>query len=536
MPDHAYWCDAIGNTPVPHRITRRAAVALGAAALSTPSAFSRPSRPVIERWGFYEIALKGPQGGNPFIDTSLSAVFENGSTTVDAAGFYDGGGVYRIRFMPPAQGGWRYRTRSNAPTLVGKTGKFEAAAPASDNLGPVAVADTFHFAYADGTPYRPVGTTSYAWTHQPDALCERTLKTLAASPFNKLRMAVFPNEDVATLPVYPFPGTPGGWDFTRFNPAFFQRLENKIARLCNLGIEADVILFHPYDHGKWGFDSMPPEVDGRYVRYVAARLAAYRNVWWSMANEFDAMKAKTDADFDRLFQIVQSSDPYSHLRSIHNFRRFYNNNQPWVTHASIQNGSAVEDDARAVLYRDVWRKPVVFDEVGYEGNLAKRWGSLSGEELVRRTWEGAIAGSYVGHGEAIEDSAHHMWVAEGGVLKGASPARIAFFRKVTEQAPGPLEPIDKWQDWHLAGIGGEYYLRYFGGDAPQQWPFVLPRLGLADGQQFAVDVIDTWAMTVTPLAGTFTVKRRDAYSFAEQNGRAVNLPGKPWIALRIRRV
>ena len=27
--------------------------------------------------------------------------------------------------------------------------------------------------------------------------------------------------------------------------------------------------------------------DYRYVAYLAARLAAYRNVWWSLANEYD---------------------------------------------------------------------------------------------------------------------------------------------------------------------------------------------------------------------------------------------------------
>jgi hypothetical protein len=44
-----------------------------------------------------------------------------------------------------------------------------------------------------------------------------------------------------------------------------------------LGIQADLILFHPYDY--WCYARMPPEADERYLRYAAARLAAYRNVW-----------------------------------------------------------------------------------------------------------------------------------------------------------------------------------------------------------------------------------------------------------------
>jgi hypothetical protein len=48
----------------------------------------------------------------------------------------------------------------------------------------VVVADTHHFRYADGSRYVPIGTTAYAWTHQPAEVQERTLQTLAGSPFN----------------------------------------------------------------------------------------------------------------------------------------------------------------------------------------------------------------------------------------------------------------------------------------------------------------------------------------------------------------
>jgi len=47
-------------------------------------------------------------------------------------------------------------------------------------------------------------------------------------------------------------------------------------------------------------------------------------------------------------------------------------------------------------------------------------------------------------------------------------------------------------------------------------------------------IVDTWAMTITPAPGNFTMHKIDDYSFAAD--RAVPLPGKPWIALRIRKV
>ena len=193
----------------------------------------------VEQWDVFEVALKGPTDGNPFVDVTFSARFTQGGVSKEVAGFYDGEGMYRVRFMPEQTGQWRYETKSNRAELDGKSGEFSVAKPGPKNHGPVRVANTFHFAYADGAPFRQIGTTCYAWIHQGDSLEEQTLATLAAAPFNKLRMCVFPksyaynkNEPV----YYPFEGTPPKkWDFERFNPKFFQHLEKRIGQLRDLG-------------------------------------------------------------------------------------------------------------------------------------------------------------------------------------------------------------------------------------------------------------------------------------------------------------
>lgn len=498
--------------------------------------------PQVEQWGRFELNLSGPASGNPFLEVELTARFTQGNHTINVTGFYDGEGQYRVRFMPEKTGEWRYVTRSNRPDLDGKSGTVIVTPPSAKNHGPVRVAHTYHFAYADGTPFRQLGTTAYVWTHQGHALEEQTLHTLAAAPFNKIRFCVFPKNydwNQNEPPTYPFAGTPPtSWDFTRFNPAHFQHLEKRIAQLSELGIEADLILFHPYDKGRWGFDRMDAASDDRYLRYIVARLAAYRNVWWSLANEYDFMKEKTESDWDRFGLIVQASDPYAHLRSIHNGTLIYNHNQPWVTHASIQNGSAVEEPGRAELYRDTYRKPVVYDEVKYEGDIPRRWGNLSAEEMVFRFWNGHIAGTYVGHGETYLHPADDViWWAKGGSLRGESPARLAFLREVMADGPAEgINPIDKWQDPRFGGQPGEYYLLYFGKARPTAWRFELNKNKLSDGLTFKIEILDTWAMTVTPVPGTFVTKKKDDYTFEDTTGRVVPLPGKPYLALRIRRV
>lgn len=521
---------------------------------AAPATLTAPAS--VEQWGVFEAALQGPSEGNPFVDVRFTATFTNGVRTVEVTGFYDGEGIYRVRFMPDTQGEWHFKTHSNRWPLTGKVGTFRVTAPSKGDHGPVGVVNTYHFGYADGTPFNEIGTTSYTWIHRPEALQEETLRTLAASPFNKLRMCVFPQAHGSkAMPptLWPFVGTPQHWDFTRFNPAFFQHLEKRVGQLRDLGIECDLILFHPYDDDlNWGFETMDPATDDFYLRYVVARLAAYRNIWWSMANEYDFLKTKTEADWDRFFRIVQQCDPYHHLRSIHNGHRLYDYNQPWVTHVSIQNGAAVSDAGRAELYREVYRKPIVYDEVKYEGDSPYRWGDLSAQEMVHRFWAGTVAGTYVGHSEYFGGPDAVVWLGQGGVLKGQSPARLAFLRKIMDEGPTTgIDPIDQWSDPyarhqapigdglgepHVGGQAGYYYLVYFGRSAPKSWAVEFYKRDLADGMRFKADVIDTWQMTITAVEGVFTLKKKDDYTFADVNGRSIALPGKPYMALRFRRV
>ena len=270
---------------------------------------------------------------------------------------------------------------------------------------------------------------------------------------------------------------------------------------------------------------------------MVARLAAFRNVWWSLANEFDFMKEKQESDWDRIFQVVQESDPYQHLRSIHNGTVLYNQTNPWVTHASIQNGSAVEDSGRAVLYRDVYRKPIVFDEVKYEGDIPQRWGNLSAEEMVHRFWQGTIAGTYVGHGETyLHPEDDILWWSKGGVLRGQSRPRIAFLREILEEGP-PKASSRSTSGRTLAPPARRASTTsiYFGKEKPTEWTFEIPRTKLNERLRLRVDLIDTWAMTVTPLDGVFELGPKDDYRYRCEDTPRIELPGKPYMLLRLRR-
>ena len=103
--------------------------------------------------------------------------------------------------------------------------------------------------------------------------------------------------------------------------------------------------------------------DVLFLRYIVARLAAFRNVWWSMSNEWNQGGCKwTPPDpegappaapgwwppaaatpawdtpvWDALFEAVRAEDPYRHLMGIHNNAYLYNGSRPWISHYSVQH-------------------------------------------------------------------------------------------------------------------------------------------------------------------------------------------------------
>lgn len=496
----------------------------------------------IERFGIFEIRLQGKKEGNPFADEWIKGEFVCESERKIVSGFYNGDGEYVVRFMPSYEKEYQYRIFGSYSEKEEK-GEFLVVCNTGNNHGPVKVANQYHFTYADQTPYYPFGTTCYAWTHQVKNSQDSTIESLKQSPFNKIRFCIFPKHYDYNLyePItYPYVGVPcsiknlkrdnfetylpsnpeNQWDFTRFNPKHFEIIEERIKELMDIGIEADIILFHPYD--RWGFSTMTPLQDQFYLKYVIARFSAYRNVWWSLANEFDLCPAKSIADWEKIARVICEEDPYGRLRSIHNCKVLYDYTKEWITHCSIQRTEIHLSVANTKTWREMYQKPVVLDEVGYEGNINHFWGNLPAKEMVRLFWMTTVRGGYCGHGETYVNKQDKLWWSHGIRLYGESPKRIEFLRKIVEEVPmGGLEPaeIPRWSD-NVATAShpdykGNYFLFYTGISCPAFLEFFM-----RPDKKYRVELIDTWDMTINQVgifSGTFQI----------------NLPSKSYMAIRI---
>jgi len=510
----------------------------------------------MRQYEMCEITLQGEALSESWADAAPEVVVACGEAEHTVKGFYAGNGEYRVRFLPEIAGEWTYRVTGP----VSGEGSVTVE-PAREGRHGIVRAVDCHFEHQDGTMYYPFGTTIYAMIHQDRELVEETFRSLEAAPFNKVRLCVFPKHydfNHNEPEYYAFEkDADGKWDVSRPCFAFWDLLDEAIERLGDLGIEADLILFHPYD--RWGFSKLTQEESLTYLSYAIRRLSAYPNLWWSMANEYDFVAAKSMEDWHAIDTFISENDPWGHLLSNHNCFQRYDFTRETITHCSIQT-KAIQ---RVREWRKTYRKPVCIDECCYEGNIIHPWGSISATEMTYRFWRTVAQGGYCTHGETFYSDDEILWWARGGKLKGESPARIGFLRELVESLPGPIEPLeggllglsnlpvddrnsmmaqltpefrtfvearlrmsdvesqiyDMMEDEYAGHVGEEAYLTFFDLRTCAKAVMNLP-----EDHRYQVELIDVMEMTRTLLPGEYSGKDE------------IDMPGKEGMALLATRI
>eukprot|EP01084_Bolivina_argentea_P070036 127399_1 len=359
-------------------------------------------------------------------------------------------------------------------------GSFNTTKPTLNNYGPINVDKSTNksFKYANGDTFFQTGTTSYVfWLYPNVSIINNTLYTLKYVAendiFNKIRFLIFPHKSYEPL-YYPYSGiAPNNWgNYNKFNVTFWKHLDYILKTILsfNKNMVSDIILFHPYDSGHYGFDCMgcpypnntPSKCpnttyntsnDEFYLKYLTSRIGSYRNVWYNMANEFDRISTKSKGiptsfpTWDKLFYALDKYDIYHKEKSIHNFccGIWYNYSQPMLTHFSLQlqkQGEGPEMNRDSNWFYDIFNviKPIIIDEIGYEGNVTgELWGNLTSYQETNRFWMANANGMYVVHGDSyIHDIDGNnqsfsipniTFFALGDYFVGDSWKHIAWFRK-----------------------------------------------------------------------------------------------------------
>ncbi len=404
-----------------------------------------PSAETVDAFDFIEVALNvtSPDAANSFTDVSVEGEFARaGSPPLKVDGFCDAadGSVFRIRFMPPQPGEYRYSVKY-------RQGNFERAhsgtftARDAKRLGQVRIDPAYpeHFIWAGtGEHYFWNGTTTYylmGW--EDDAVIAQAIDRLAALKVNRLRVLVYGrNQDqpwgqpVKTTPQFklylnPWPAARPddvknpGFDLTRFNVSFWQKYERMLRHARDRGVIVSVIFFIGGQVLPTPFAAYS-EGEQRFYRYGVARLAAFANITWDLGNEHNFHR-EVPKWCDWLGPLVKEWDPYDHLCSAHNviYRtpgKTWNDMQLIQHWDRGQNAFLLGERAKQAATGRVI--PQINEEYGYEDLWEKQPGQRAADTRRRCAWEIAMAGCYQTAGETANRGVGFPPDTGGGWVSG----------------------------------------------------------------------------------------------------------------------
>lgn len=368
-------------------------------------------RKQIYQWGVFERTLttrNSYSDAEKYSAVWLEATFTGpGGQMYTVPGFWDGGNVWRIRFVPPQPGMWTYTVASSDGAMAGRDGRFTVITPPPalvernpNYRGFLQVSDNGRYlTYADGTPFFWLGGTAWranlsrmGFAAQPDDAGPN----VAEFPHyvaDRRRKGFTAVHIRAGYPTEPEAVNEGGPTFTRryelINPANFQWLDKRIQHVAEQGMV-------PVITGQWymGVADMPLADLQRYWKYLIARYQAY-NVIWIVTGEYGFLD-----DLEKVEQLgayVKRIDALDHVTAVHptpNDPFFayssaeYFADAPWLDiHVQQTWDQAATRSAMVEDYGRTPVKPAINIEAGYDG----LWGW--NREMVRQdAWTTYMSG------------------------------------------------------------------------------------------------------------------------------------------------
>ena len=127
-------------------------------------------------WVMNEITFESEKSyANPFHDVDVDIILTNGKTTLRVPGFWDGNNIWKIRFVCPTEGYWRYKTvctdetntalHNQSETLY--VSKYDEKYEIYKRGFVKAENGTRYFMYNDGTPFFYLGDTHWSLGEEP---------------------------------------------------------------------------------------------------------------------------------------------------------------------------------------------------------------------------------------------------------------------------------------------------------------------------------------------------------------------------------
>ena len=443
-------CSKVLAGPIDFRLLTAACVLLFADAVAAVESARHVHGGSItaQQWDVIDIQFQSAGVPATRTDTGFSATFEHASgARLDVPGFYDGRRKFVLRFTPPADGTWKYSTRSTLSELNELHGTIVASNAAPRRRGGISIRreTPTRFHYENGDRYFPI-TFESDWLFALDAendddipTTRSFVDTLAENGFNQVVMNVFaydvswkkddglkPEHEFGSPMVFPFGGTNEQPEHAKLNIEYFQRFDRVIDYLDQKGIAAHLMIYVWNKQVNWP-DANSPE-DNRYFDYVVKRYQAFPNLIWDISKEALGY-GHTDVHYisDRIDRL-RKLDAYDRLITVHDYsycRRFTEK----VDFVSVQLWSSELHGVMQQVRNDMPNKPILnIEHGGYErGPYVVFTGNYTSPEVcLERAWQCVFAGTYPTH--YWQGAAWNVIVPEVDSLPPDTRPRLEYYR------------------------------------------------------------------------------------------------------------
>lgn len=244
-------------------------------------------------WSKYEISFTtGVALDNPIYELKeFYADFQSPTgRKIKIRGFWDGGLVFKIRFAPDEIGDWTYETvcsdtlnsglhsKRGSFTCIKNDSQFDIYSKGSIKRS----TGNYHLTYADGTPFFYVACT--AWNgalKSTDQEWDKYLKQRRDNNYNVIQFVTTQwrgcEKDQAGEVAFTGSGK------IEINPAFFQRLDQKVDEINAHGLIAAPVLLWALQSGNGRHFSpgyyLPDEEAISLAKYLVARYGGNQVIW-----------------------------------------------------------------------------------------------------------------------------------------------------------------------------------------------------------------------------------------------------------------
>jgi len=335
------------------------------------------------------------QYDNPFFDLELfvEVVHVDSQIKWKIPAFWDGDNIWKVRIYTPFKGEYKilsFATNEKDNGLHNVqhtffTNESVFKHPLYKHGKLVTCKD--RFIYEDGEDFFWFGDTW--WMALSDRLplegFEVLLEDRKAKGFSVIQLVagLFPDMDSFDERGKNEGGFAWEADYERINPEFFKYVDIKIEKIVDAGIV-------PFIFGAWGYYllKMGKEKMQHHWRYLIARYSAYPVLWsvagevsmpWYLSQSRENEHEQLENGWDEIAKYIKKVDPYKRLLSAHPVEYSYKETKDssifdfemlQAGHSdkeSVKRASLMIQESKA-LYP---QKPVVMDEISYEGILKK---------------------------------------------------------------------------------------------------------------------------------------------------------------------